>query len=224
MPKTNFTEQLKTFLQQQAPEQVAEWLANTVMADKHLKKQWQIKLLLTNGKPSDYKKFLTQALPKKELICTPNLWRKVGMYFDDAETLFELAFENLDQTDSPLDSRPLNTSPLSNEQQFTWLMQAFERLNLVLQSMDDSGGYRLELEGQLSARLVQCFHQLDWPLEKKAAWLHEHEYKYDVFPYIPEQFELPAELAIAFAKQAQANSPDNVSMTLLERLKNGENE
>ena len=214
MAKPNFTEQLKNFLQQQPPEQVAEWLANTVVADKSLKKQWQIKLLLTSGKPSDYKKLLTQALPKKELVHTPNLWRKVGLYFDDAEALFTLAFEQCDQTDCPL----------NNEQQFTWLMQAFERLNYVLESMDDSGGYRLDLEGQLGARLVHCFHQLDWPLAQKTRWLHEHQFKYDVFPYIPEQFELPADLAAAFtnqdSEQTKASTPGNVSMALLERLKN----
>jgi hypothetical protein len=202
MAKSNFSEQLKAFLQQQPPEQVAEWLANTVAADKSLKKLWQIKLLLASGKPSDYKKLLTQALPKKELLCTPNLWRKVGLYFNDAETIFALAFEQLGP------SHPLSKvdCPLNNEQQFTWLLQAFERLNLVLQTMDDSGGYRLDLEAQLGARLVQSFHQLDWTLEQKATWLHEHKFKYEVFPYIPEQFELPADLAAAFKQHASKHS------------------
>lgn len=210
MAKPNFTEQLHAFLQQQTPEQVAEWLANTILADKHLKKQWQLKLLLASGKPSDYKKLLTQALPKKDLICIPNLWRNVAVYFDDAEALFALAFEHLDQADCPL----------NNEQQFTWLMQAFERLNTVLQTIDDSGGYRLDLVEQLGARLVQCFHQLPWSLEQKARWLHEHQFKYDVFPYIPEQFDLPADVLTAFTQQAQENTPDNVSMALLDTLKN----
>lgn len=219
MAKLNFTEQLKTFLEQQPPEQVAQWLADTVLADKHLKKQWQIKLLLASGKPSDYKKLLTQALPKKELLHSQNLWRKVGMYFDEAEALFAMAFEQVEQADC------LSSPSLNNEQQFTWLMQAFERLNLVLQSMDDSGGYRLNLVEQLSEQLVKCFHQLGWSLEQKAKWLHEHQYKYDVFPYIPEQFDLPAELLTAFTNQAsqqsQADRPDNVSMALLESLNSG---
>ena len=212
MTKATFTQQLNKFLQQQSPEQVTQWLLHTITADKTLKKQWQIKLLLASGKTSDYKKLLTQALPKKELLVTPNLWRKVALYFDDAEALFELAFEQLDQT----------PCPLNNEQQFTWLMQAFERLNTVVQSIDDSGGYRLALVEQLTLRLVQCFHQLPWPIEQKVNWLYEHQYKYDVFPYIPEQFELPADVHAAFVGQANNAQPEasdtNVSMALLKRL------
>ena len=146
--------------------------------------------MLASGKSSDYKKLLTQALPKKDLRVTPNLWRKVGLYFAEAEALFELAFAQLDD------------NSLSDEQQFTWLLQAFERLNIVLQGIDDSGGYRLELVEQLTHRLVHCFHQLPWSPAQKANWLHEHQCKYDVFPYIPEQFALPADVHAAFVGQA----------------------
>ena len=212
---SRFTKQLSEFLQQQAPEQVAQWLLETISADKRLQKQWQIKLLLASGNPSDYKKLLTQALPKKDLRVTPNLWRKVDLYFAEAEVLFELAFAQLDD------------NSLSDEQQFTWLLQAFERLNIVLQGIDDSGGYRLELVEQLTHRLVHCFHQLPWSPAQKASWLDEHQYKYDVFPYIPEQFELPADVQAAFVGQANNKQPskvqphdvaDNVSMALLNRL------
>ena len=207
---SKFTKQLCEFLQQQTPEQVATWLVETISADKGLQKQWKIKLLLASGNASDYKKMLTQALPKKDLLVTPNLWRKVGLYFADAEALFELAFAQLDD------------NSLSDEQQFTWLLQAFERLNTVLQGIDDSGGYRLELVEQLTARLVQCFHQLPWSPAQKANWLHEHQCKYDVFPYIPEQFALPADVHAAFVGQANNAQPDasdtNVSMALLKRL------
>lgn len=223
MAKQNFTEQLTAFLQSQPPEQVAQWLVNTVQVDKNLKKQWQIKLLLASGKPSDYKKLLTQALPKKELLLTSSLWRKVGLYFDDAEALFAFAFDALDQPQCPL----------NNEQQFTWLMQAFARLNFVLETIDDSGGYRLNLVEQLGGRLVHCFHHLAWPLEEKAAWLREHQFKYDVFPYIPEQFELPADLQAAFVELASQRAsqtehlasltedlPNNVSLDFLQAFKN----
>ena len=190
--KPSFNEQLLAYFQQQPTEQVAQWLVQSIAADKSLKKQWQIKLLLSSGKPNDFKKLLTQALPKKELVHTQHLWRKVGLYFDEALILFELAFEHLD---APV-------SPLTTEQQFSWLMQAFERLNLVLETMDDSGGYRLELVDQLGVRLVHAFHQLDWPLEQKANWLHEHQFKYDVFPYIPGEFELPEDLLAEFISLA----------------------
>ncbi len=210
--KPSFNEQLLAYFQQQPPEQVAQWLVQSIAADKSLKKQWQVKLLLSSGKPNDFKKLLTQALPKKELLHTRHLWNKVGLYFDEAVILFELAFEHLDASDSPL----------TNEQQFTWLMQAFERLNLVLETIDDSGGYRLELVDLLGARLVRAFHLLDWPIDQKASWLQEHQFKYDVFPYIPEEFELSEDLLTEFtslaSKQTQQSTPDNLSMALLERL------
>ena len=210
MAKSNFTEQLMAFLQQQPPEQVAQWLAHTISANKPLKKQWQVKLLLASGKPNDYKKLLTQALPKKELLDTPNLWRKVGVYFDDAQTLLALAFEQLEQPDCLL----------TNEQYFTWLMQAFERLNMVLETIDDSGGYRLYLTEQLSVRLIHSFHQLDWPQQKKVSWLREHQEKYDIFPDIPAQFKLSKQLSAAFSRpQGEQSMPENVSMALLDNIK-----
>lgn len=217
MAKQKFTEQLTAFLLQHPSERLAEWLAETVASDKSLKKQWQIIMLLSGGKPSDYKKLLTQALPRKDLIGVPNMWHKVGAYFAEAEDLLALAFAQLDNSDTPL----------TNEQQFTWLLQAFERLNYVLEQIDDSGGYRLDLEAELGARLVHCFYALDWPVDKKANWLLEYRYKYDVFPYIPAQFELKGELAAVFARlnaekeqeQTQADKLDNVSMALLNRLK-----
>ena len=70
---SKFTKQLSEFLQQQAPEQVTQWLVQTISADKGLQKQWQIKLLLASGNASDYKKLLTQALPKKDLLVTPQM-------------------------------------------------------------------------------------------------------------------------------------------------------
>ncbi len=210
-------QQLTDYFNQQPPEQVAEWFAQTIIADTQLKKKWQIHLLLASGSPANYKKVLTQALPKKVLVHGPNMWSKVGKYFDDASKLLAFAFEKLDA----------DNSPLNNEQQFEWLMQAFERLSLVLGTINDSGGYRLELEEQLSERLISRFHQLEWPLAKKAEWLQEHQYKYDVFPYIPEHFALPAELAAAFdqlekAQKTQPDEPSNVSMALLKRLNNGD--
>jgi hypothetical protein len=39
---SKFTKQLNAFLQQQTPEQVAQWLVETISADKGLQKQWQI--------------------------------------------------------------------------------------------------------------------------------------------------------------------------------------
>ena len=192
MAKSSFEEQLATFLEGRPPQQVAQWLIATVASDKLLTKQWQIKMLLASGKHGDYKKLLTKALPKKELLITPNLWRKVGAYFSDAEALFMLAFEQIDHDDCPL----------TNEQQFTWLMQAFERINRVLETIDDSGGYRLDLVEQLSTRLISCFYQLPWSLEEKVAWLHEYRFMYDVFPYIPEQFELSGDLLAAYRAQA----------------------
>ncbi|VUD56337.1 hypothetical protein TDB9533_01992 [Thalassocella blandensis] len=202
MNKPTFPQQLLDFLNQQPSEQVAQWLADTICTDKELKKQWQARLLLASNKPADYKKLLTQALPKKELLATSNLWRKVGHYFYEAETLFQLAFAQLDSQindEGAKDETCKQSGPLTNEQQFTWLMQAFERLNLVLEGIDDSGGYRLNLEEELGERLITCFQQLDWSVEKKAAWLQEHQYKYDVFPYIPEQFNLPDALDQAFS-------------------------
>ncbi len=114
------------------------------------------------------------------------------------------------------------SSPLNNEQQFIWLMQAYERLNLVLETIDDSGGYRLDLERELGSRLIPCFHRLDWSVEKKAKWLQEHRSKYIVFPWIPDHFGLDTELAEAYAKLAGADTgSDSISFALMDKLNQG---
>ena len=211
MPKKTLSDQLTDYFSEQPPEQVAQWLAATIVADRGLKKVWQARMLLSGGKPGDFKKLLTKALPKKELLVTPNLWRKVGHYFYEAECLFDMAFSQIDA--------------LNDDQQFQWLMQAFERLNMVVQTIDDSGGYRLGLVHELGERLVASFHQKPWSVEKKAAWLVEHQFKYDVFPYIPADFNLPDDLAQAFEKAVSRPKakkgkvpPDNISHALMDAL------
>jgi hypothetical protein len=188
MAQDKFTTQLQSYLQQHSQEQLSQWLCETICADKVLKKQWQIKLLLASGKPSDYKKLLTQALPKKNIMPGPGMWGKVAAYFRNTHELLNLAFKELENPDCSL----------SNEEKFNWILQAFERINFVLRGIDDSGGYRLALVEQLGKCMVNYFHLLEWPIEQKVQWLAEHQYKYDVFPYIPEDFELTGELAKEF--------------------------
>lgn len=220
MPKKDFNQQLMEYLSSLPADELAAKFAEVVEQDKALKKQWQVRLMLVDGKPASFKKVITKALPKKVLVMPPNLWRKVGIYFADALAVFVLAFAELDR--------------LTTQQQFDWLIQAFEQLNLVIEQIDDSGGYRFELVDELSSRLIACFHQLDWSVEQKAQWLREHQFKYDVFADIPRQFALTDELEKAFDALPTQNEfdcdfdeyddmpgfevPSNVSLALLNKL------
>ncbi|MFK3872128.1 SWIM zinc finger family protein [Pseudoalteromonas rhizosphaerae] len=123
---------------------------------------------------SELSKLITKALPKKPVWG----WNEVSDYFTDADSLFEMIFPAI--------------AKLPVEQQWQLNLKALVRLNDVLEEIDDSGGFRFEIEGQLNQNLGELFNQLSWSDEQKAQWIFEHfeDYKYDVFPSVPHDFDI----------------------------------
>lgn len=119
-------------------------------------------------------KLITKALPKKSVWG----WNEVRSYFADADSLFEMIFPAIEK-------RPV-------DQQWQLNFKAVVRLNTVLEDIDDSGGFRFDLEEQLNQNLSELFNQLPWSDEQKAQWIFEHfeDYKYDVFPSVPHDFDI----------------------------------
>lgn len=130
-------------------------------------------------------KLITKALPKKQVWG----WNEVSGYFADADSLFEMIF-------SAIAKQPV-------EQQWQLNLKALVRLNTVLEHIDDSGGFRFEIEGQLNQNLTELFNQLPWSDEQKAQWIFEHfaDYKYDVFPSVPEDFNITPSVNTLFLSQ-----------------------
>lgn len=207
---------LDSYLQGLSKDQLITLLATQIENDKVLTKQWQARLqvqsAIQKGKSpvNELKKQITKALPKKELLMQRNLGSKVNQYFANAVEQFAFIDQLLEELNE-------SEEPITTEQHFTLTCHAFERLNLVLQTIDDSWGYRFELEEKLSEQLIALFHKLPWDNAKKANWLvAELDNGLDVFPWIPDHFQLEAALRAEFeqvsvkAQQKLVDKVDNV--------------
>lgn len=91
---------------------------------------------------------------------------------------------------------------LTITQQWLLISNAIQRLNKVLEQIHDSGGFCRYIADELKQRLVVFFNAQPWSDEEKAQWIFNHteEYTYDVFPDVPEDFELSAVRQIFLAK------------------------
>lgn len=138
-----------------------------------------------NVTTGELNKLVTKALPAKEMW----EWNKVSEYFHHANEMFTTIFNLIDK--------------LTVTEQWKLTLRANQRLNKVLERIDDSGGFRFYIEDELNQRLVRLFNQLPWSDQKKALWIFSHteEYKYDVFPSVPKDFDISPEVKQIFLTQ-----------------------
>lgn len=131
---------------------------------------------------AEISKLITKALPAKPVWD----WHKVNNYFQQANELFEQIL--------------IAVEKLSVAAQWKLILKLYQRLNKVLEQIDDSNGERFYIESQLQDKITTLFNQLDWSDDKKAKWIFEHfqHYKYDVFPAVPGDFELSASVRSHF--------------------------
>ena len=115
-------------------------------------------------------------------------WREVSGYFDHADNMFVEIFKAIET--------------LTADKQWQLILYALVRLNKILEQIDDSNGCRFYIEGQLNQKLPVLFNQQIWPDDEKALWIFEHfkEYKYDVFPSLPEDFSLSPNVTTCFLR------------------------
>jgi len=172
----------------------ADELTNIVMGfldeSEHEYDKWAV--MMSDDKQAlgagDLSKLITKALPKKQVWG----WSEVRSYFAEADSLFEMILPAIEK--QPVD------------QQWKLNLKALVRLNTVLEGIDDSGGFRYEIEGQLNQNLSELFNQLSWSDEQKAQWIFEHfeDYKYDVFPSVPHDFDITPSVNTLFLSQCAA--------------------
>lgn len=151
--------------------------------------KWQLAMRSDNGEldAAELRKMITKALPAKQLY----EWNEVARYFEQAERMFDAILPAIEKL------------PVS--QQWQLIYRAIERLNKVLERIDDSGWYRNLIEGELCQRLIALFELQTWSDKKKATWIFEHfkEYKFDLFPAVPEDFTLSDEAKQLFVEMCR---------------------
>lgn len=176
--------QLLIWFQQKTVEELSEILMTYIDDSEHELNKWQLIMRREeNGlDAAELSKLITQALPAESMW----EWNEVRSYFADAEVLFEVIFPVIEKC--------------SPEQQWQLILKALQRLNKVIEHIDDSGGFRFDIEGQLKQKLVTLFNQQAWSDVENADWLFSHFdiYQYDIFPEVPQDFELTGSVNQAF--------------------------
>ena len=168
-------ERIKAYIDQLPEQQLKDSLIQLIAEDNLLINKWALKADSAFGSidPKQLKKQITKALPYR------SYWEyaKVRKYFRDAENALEPILEVM----SALDSQTV----------FSLATYMSERLNRLLEGMDDSGGYRFDLEVQIHEILTTSFKQLPWTAKKKSAFLikaHQDRMDIGIFPHIPTDF------------------------------------
>lgn len=168
--------QLKDWLKQKSKEELTELLMSYIESSEHECDKWLF--TMSNEKneldAAQLSKLITKALPKQQVW----KWNEVKHYFADAQEIFDILFPAIEKC--------------AIDKQWQLILKALQRLNKVLEQIHDSGDFRFTIEGQLNHKLTTLFNLLSWSDDKKALWLFEHfqEYKYDIFPSVPEDFDL----------------------------------
>ena len=168
--------QLKEWFKQKSVDELTDIVMSYIDSSPDEQDKWQLTMGNEENRlgASELSKLITKALPAKQVW----EWDKVGHYFAHAEEMFATIFPAIEK--------------LAITKQWQLTLKALQRLNKVLEQIDDSGGFRFQLESQFNEKVVALFNQLPWSDEKKAQWIFSHveEYKYDVFPDVPDDFDL----------------------------------
>jgi len=176
--------QLKNWFKQKNVDELSDILMGYIDESEHEFEKWQVTMRNEeNGfDAAQLSKLITKALPAQGVW----EWNKVKHYFADAQEMFEVIFPAIEKC--------------SLEKQWQLILKTLQRLNKVLEKIDDSGGFRFTLEEVLKQKLVTLFNQQSWSDQKKADWLFSHfeEFKYDIFPDVPEDFDLTEQVNQAF--------------------------
>lgn len=166
---------LYRYFVQKTPEELAEIVLDCLRNDDAQWSRWLTRAEVVDEDTvtlSQLKHRVDDALPQIDLWG----WGESRGYFHDAEIQFDAIWSALES--------------LQPDEQWSLIQYIIERLNLVLEHIDDSDGARFDLEQAIGRKMPEIFERLDWRPERKAQWMFEHLTltEYDVFPSIEEDF------------------------------------
>ena len=181
---------LRMWFKKKSAEELTDILMTYIDKVPNEQDKWQLTMRSEEShlSASELSKLITKALPEKGVWG----WNEVQDYFAHAEEMFATIFTAIEQ--------------LTITEQWQLILKALQRLNKILERVDDSGGFRFDLEYQLKQKLVALFDALPWSDERKAEWIFSHteEYQYDVFPNVPEDFKLTKTVKQIFLEKCLA--------------------
>ncbi|MGR5000564.1 SWIM zinc finger family protein [Vibrio celticus] len=165
---------IKNHLQSLGEEAMVEMLLEYLEEDEYTWNALLTKIEIRE-KPAVYgelKKLVTQALPREQLWD----WRESHDYFNSAEIQLNMIIESMQS--------------LNADHQWKLINYLVERLNKVLEQIDDSNGDRYGIESMINEHMPKTLAKLNWSEQEKAQWMFERltHYEFDVFPSIEESF------------------------------------
>ncbi len=181
-------QKLQDYLESLDKNKLVEALFKQIFSDSQLSKQWLLRADMAN-KPvaeKELKKLITKALPKRQMW----EYHKVARYFDNAEGVLDILLSQLDN--------------VSADMRLSLMMQCLARLNVVLERIDDSGGYRFAVEGKIAQEIYAAFAAVSWSANEQARWLFvQYQNADDISLNIPDGFRLSAEVKSLFVAECQ---------------------
>jgi uncharacterized Zn finger protein len=150
-----------------------EQLIDIIETDKQLRKEWQLKVQKSRPiSTSELRKLINASIPLNK-----HLYRsgEVSRYFESVDSVVDFLVEKVDPADK-------QTLPL--------VEYTLGRLMQALETVDDSGGYRMESQERLNNLLMSALQKTEFTPEVFAQTifdLWEKPYS-DLLPAIPEDF------------------------------------
>jgi uncharacterized Zn finger protein len=155
--------------------EIGDHLLGLILADPELRQQWSIRadVALNRMDARAIKKRITAAIPyNKHLFRYP----QVRSYFNKVQPIVDL-----------LEQQLLQLQPESGLQLVEYALQ---RIHRALESIDDSGGFRLELMARLQNLHQATLWRLDWDKPRLVAYLRQldaGQYA-DMYPDFPHAY------------------------------------
>ena len=174
--KGNSNERIQAYLESFSKETLAQHLLQIIQDDKDLQQQWSITADVALGKvdTKNLKKRITSAFPLNK-----NLYRypQVRAYFARAEPIIDLLEQQI--------------PGLPADKALDLVDYALERMHKALDTIDDSGGFRLTAQDTLVNLHFDLLERITWSKTQLAEYLLAvfdlpH---YELMPLIPDAYE-----------------------------------
>lgn len=173
----NASERIQAYLESLNKSELVQHFAQVIDDDPHLKHEWSIKADVALGKVDApaLKKRITAALPlNRHLYRYP----QVRAYFAKVESISELLHQQI--------------HVIAAEKALSLIDYMVERIFRALETIDDSGGFRLDSLQILAELHIDTLKRIDWSKDAMAAYLSEKfNNEHDLYPDIPLAYSEP---------------------------------
>jgi len=174
--ESNATNRLPAYLMTLDKKELADSLLELLESDRQLLNRWKMKADVAAGKMDirAIKKQITAAIPYNRNLYR---YRQVRVYFAGIEDMLQELLPLIEK--------------LEPEKALTLVDYAIARIDRALESVDDSGGFRLQVLETLGALHLQTLQRSSYNSKQLSDYLYELYFKpqYELYPAIPGEYD-----------------------------------